>query len=83
MLSVRTAGGEELRFVASVNLRMMRPAKMLEDEAVGFVTFAYAPAWFDVMLLTGSREYIRQRVKETIDDMLVQFAADYYKQNPQ
>ena len=75
-------GGRERGFSASVMLSMKRPVTILEDVMVGEVTFAMATVWHKVELLTGSREYVRQRVKESIDEKLTQFAADYYRQNP-
>ncbi len=72
-----------IAFAAFVSLRMMRPVTIQEDVGVGEVTFARATVWHKARLLAGNREYIRQRVKETIDEQLTAFAADYYRQNPQ
>ncbi len=77
-----TVGGSERGFAAFVSLRMMRPVTIQEDVGVGEVTFARATVWHKARLLAGNREYIRQRVKETIDEQLTAFAADYYRQNP-
>ncbi len=57
MSSVRTAGGEGLRFNAFVNLRMLRPAMIQEDVGVGEVIFAFAEAWANGVLMSGSREH--------------------------
>ncbi len=83
VLRVTTEGGREIAFAAFVSLRMMRPVTIQEDVGVGEVTFARATVWHKARLLAGNREYIRQRVKETIDEQLTAFAADYYRQNPQ
>ncbi len=68
-------GGGEGGFAAFVSLEMKRPVTILGAWTV-------ATVWSDGVLLFGSREYIRQQVKDSIDEKLTEFAADYYRQNP-
>ncbi len=75
-------GGKDVAFAAVVRLKMERPVTILEDVGVGEVTFAMATVWDIGTLLTGGRTSIRQQVKDEIDELLTEFAADYYKQNP-
>ncbi len=76
-------GGQERGFVAFVSLNMWRPVTILEDVGVGEVTFKMAMVWNSGGLLVGSRRSMRQQVKDSIDEKLTEFAADYYRQNPQ
>ena len=78
-----TEGGRESSFSACLNLRMMRPVTIQEDVGVGEVTFTSATVWIKGSLLSGSRTSMRQQVKDEIDEKLTEFAADYYRQNPQ
>ena len=78
-----TVGGQEHGFSAFVNLRMERPVTIQEDVGVDEVTFTMATVWDRGELLSGSRRSIRQLVKDSIDEKLTEFAADYYRQNPQ
>ncbi len=82
VLSTRI-GGKNVAFAAVFTLQMKRPVTILEDVGVGDVTFAMATVWDIGTLLTGSRTSIRQQVKDEIDELLTEFAADYYRQNPQ
>ena len=77
-----TVGGRETGFSACVSLQMKRPATIQEDVGVGEVTFAMATVWDKGSLLVGSRGDIRQLMKDSIDEKLTAFAADYYRQNP-
>jgi hypothetical protein len=77
-----TVGGREVGFSAVVNLHMKRPVTILEDVGVGEVTFTMATVRHKEVFMAGSREYIRQQVKDSIDETLTEFAADYYRQNP-
>ncbi len=77
-----TVGGQELGFSAFVSLEMIRPVWILEDVGVGEVTFGMATVWDRGGLLVGNSSSIRQQVKESIDEKLTAFAADYYRQNP-
>ncbi len=83
VLRETTVGGQEFGFSACLRLRRSRPVTILEDVGVGEVTFTSATVWDTGKLLTGPRSSMRQRVKETIDQKLTEFAADYYRQNPQ
>ncbi len=83
VLRATTVGGRELGFSAFVSLGMSRPAMLLEDVGFGEVTFAMATVWEIGTVLSGSRTSIRQQVKDEIDELLTEFAADYYRQNPQ
>ncbi len=78
-----TARGRERAFSACVSLSMMRPVTILEDGGIGEVTFTVATVWDRGELLGGPRRSIRQQVKDSIDEKLTAFAADYYRQNPQ
>ena len=77
-----TVVGRERVFAACVSLEMKRPVTILEDVGAGEVTFAMATVWDEGKLLGGPRSSIRQRVKDEIDELLTEFAADYYRQNP-
>ncbi len=77
----RTVGGQEFGFSVFVSLEMVRPVTILEDVGDGEVTFALATVWDRGGLLTGSRRGMRQHVKDSIDEKLTEFAADYYRQN--
>ncbi len=83
MLRDTTVGGRDLGFSACVNLSMVRRVMILEDEGVGEVTLAVVTVWDKGELLVGNRTSIRQQVKDEIDEALTEFAADYYRQNPQ
>ena len=83
ILQERTVEGRELGFAAFVNLQVTRPATILEDGAIGEVMVAMLTVWESAVLLTGSRRGIRQQVKESVNEKLTAFAADYYRQNPQ
>jgi hypothetical protein len=78
----KTVGGTEIGFSACVSLEMKRPVTIQEDVGVGEVTFAMATVWDKGSLVVGSRRSIRQQVKDSIDEKLTAFAADYYRQNP-
>ncbi len=80
---VTVEGGQEFGFSADVMLGMKRPVTILDDVGVGEVTFAMATVWERGVLLFGPRTSIRQQVKDSIDEKLTEFAADYYRQNPQ
>jgi hypothetical protein len=80
---IRTVGGKEFGFSVYVSLEMKRPVTILEDVGVIEVTFAMATVWEIGTVLSGSRTSIRQQVKDEIDELLTEFAADYYRQNPQ
>ena len=77
-----TSGTQERGFAACVSLEMKRPVTILEDGGIGEVTFALATVWDRGTLLGGSRRDMRQQVKDSIDELLTEFAADYYRQNP-
>lgn len=81
VLSTRI-GGKDVAFAAVVRLQMMRPVTILEDVGVGEVTFVMATVWDIGTVLTGSRRSMRQQVKDEIDELFTEFAADYYRQNP-
>jgi hypothetical protein len=81
VLPVPTVGGEE-GFCVVVLLKMFRPVTIQEDVGVGEVFFTAAPVWHSDSLLFGSRRIIRQLVKDSLDEKLTEFAADYYRQNP-
>jgi len=76
-------GGQKRGFTVCVALSMVRPVTILEDVGVGEVALTFATVWYEGALLRGPRESIRQQVKDSIDELLTEFAADYYRQNPQ
>ena len=76
-------GGQESGFAVCVILKMQRLATILHDVGVGDVTLESVTVWDNGTILVGSRTSIRQQVKDSIDEMLTLFAADYYRQNPQ
>jgi hypothetical protein len=76
-------GGREIGFSACVSLQMVRPVWIQEDVGFDEVTFTMATVWDKATHVAGTRRDIRQLVKESIDEALTQFAADYYRQNPQ
>ncbi len=78
-----TVGGRDLGFSACVSLKMVRPVMLREDVGVGEVTLVMATLWDMGALLASSRRSIRQQVRDSIDEKLTEFAADYYRQNPQ
>ena len=78
-----TDGGRELGFSACVSLQMMRPVWIQEDVGFDEVTFTLATVWDKATHVAGTRRDIRQLVKESIDEALTLFAANYYSQNPQ
>jgi len=82
VLLVTTVGGRETGFSAYVALTMKRPITILEDVGLGEVTRTIATVWFRGELLAGPRRSIRQQVKDSIEELLTEFAADYYRQNP-
>ncbi len=75
--------GRVRAFSACVTLQMWRPVTILEDVGVGEVTLTRATVWHRDYLLGGPRRSMRRRVKDEIDEQLTEFAADYYRQNPQ
>ena len=83
VLRITTVGGRETGLSAFVNLQMKRPVTILEDVMVGEVILDLATVWQKGVLLTGSRTSMRKRVKDEINEVLTEFAADYYRQNPQ
>ena len=78
-----TGGGRALGFSACVSLQMMRPVWIQEDVGFDEVTFTMATVWDKATHVAGTRRDIRQLVKDSIDEALTLFAADYYRQNPQ
>ncbi len=78
-----TVGGQERGSCVFVNLRMERPVMLREDVGIGEVTLVMATLWDMGALLASSRRSIRQQVRDSIDEILTEFAADYYRQNPQ
>ena len=82
-LQETAVGGQDLGFSACVLLKMKRPVAILEDVGVGEVTFAMATVWEKGSILDGSRRDVRQMVRDSINEKLTEFAADYYRQNPQ
>jgi hypothetical protein len=78
-----TVGGTETGFSVCVSLQMKRIVMIQDDVADGEVTLAMAVVWHRGSLLGGSRRSIRQQVRDSIDEKLTEFAADYYRQNPQ
>ena len=78
-----TVGGRDLGFSAMVRLAMVRPVMILEDVGGGEVIFTMAAVWSRGYLMGGPRSSIRQQVKDEIGEKLTEFAADYYRQNPQ
>ena len=82
MLRTIIVRGKAHGFAAFVNLNMFRPVTILEDVGVGEVTFGMATVWDRGGLLVSNSSSIRQQVKESIDEKLTAFAADYYRQNP-
>ncbi len=77
-----TEGGQVLGFSACVSLQMKRPVWIQEDVGFDEVTFTMATVWEKATHVAGTRRDIRQLVKESIDEALTLFAADYYRQNP-
>ena len=82
-LQETNVGGQESGFSVSVLLGMLRPVMIREDVGVGEVTFTMATVWWKTALLVGSRTSMRKQVKDEINEKLTEFAADYYRQNPQ
>lgn len=84
VLRATTMEGGEFGFSAYVFLMMLRPVTIEEDDVgVGEVTFAMAAVWHTAVLMFGTRSSIRQQVRDNLDEKLTDFAADYYRQNPQ
>ena len=83
VLRDRTVGGRELGFSVCVSLQMWRRVTILEDVGVGEVTSIITTVWSRDGIVTGPRSSIRQQVKDNIAEKLTEFAADYYRQNPQ
>ena len=78
-----TVGGSEAGFSVCVSLEMKRIVMIQDDVGDGEVTLAMAVVWHRGSLLGGSRRSIRQQVRDSIDEKLTEFAAEYYRQNPQ
>ena len=83
MVRITTVEGREFGFSAFVSLGMVRPVMILEDGAVGEVALIRSAVWHAEALMFATRRDVRQLVKDNIDELLTEFAADYYRQNPQ
>ena len=80
---LRMERGREVGFSACVSLQMARAVTILEDVGVGdVVTMDFGRVWDRTELVAESPSNIRQLVKDSIDELLTEFAADYYRQNP-
>lgn len=77
-----TVGGRVIGYVANVILELRRPVAILPDQGYGpHVGSTLATVWERAMLLCGPRQGFARQVREALDHMLTEFAADYYRQH--
>lgn len=70
-------------FAAAVEAKLYRPARILSDDLGHELGFQTVGVWNSgAVLLVGNSQTIAGQVRDAIDSILKQFAADYYRHNP-
>ena len=80
-----TNNGLKLGPAVFVRTELKRPVFILSDDYKTTRTIIgsdYACVWDSGSLLSGPRDGMARRVPNEIDNHLIKFAADYYRQNP-
>lgn len=64
-----------------VHVGISRPALILDDDE-NVVLKALPEVWASGAILTGEPDTMAGRIRQVVSDKITEFAADYYKQNP-
>jgi hypothetical protein len=78
IVGARSSGGGYAFFV---HVGVCRPALILDDDA-NVVMKAIPEVWDSGIILTGDPDTMAGRIRQVVSDKITEFAADYYKQNP-
>ena len=73
----RTGSGAILGYVGSVRVHIERQVTI---DKIGKLTAA--PVWINSTLVSGLQDKAVAHVRESLDDLLTAFAADWYRDNP-
>jgi hypothetical protein len=65
-----------------VMVELIRPAFVLTDQSDDIVTRRNVAVWNKQRLMTGDRSQMASSVREYVGQVMTEFAAEYYKQNP-
>jgi len=72
---------EEVTCAANVDVALKRPATILENGSHAEVGFTLANVWEENWVLLGGWETMSKQVKDTVEEGITNFAAEYYKSN--
>jgi hypothetical protein len=65
-----------------LSIELSRQVKVLGDDGQTEVGRGFATVWDTAYLLGGGKEDMAARIREKLSELITQFAAAYYRQNP-
>lgn len=80
----KLVSGREMAYFACLSVFLMRPVDILPDSIIDGdpVHSTLASVWSKGKVLSAAKEDMAQFVRESLDELLTEFAADYYRDNP-